>query len=142
MLNPVESVPVPLLQIIYVSTVAPHQVIDPDVMLAKARSNNGRDGITGMLYFDGTRFMQAMEGPAEKIEATLARIKADRRHRALVVLSKRAIEAREFGDWAMAANTPGTSNETFFNRVEDLIANASPNVRATIEGFMRVRHAA
>jgi hypothetical protein len=132
---------VSLLQIIYVSTAAPNQAIDPEAMLAKARRNNGRDDITGMLYFDGTRFMQAMEGPPEKIEATLERIKADPRHRALVLLSKRMIEAREFGDWAMAANTPGTSNADFFQHVEDLIANASPNVRATIEGFMRVRHA-
>lgn len=131
-----------LLQIIYVSTAAPHQAIEPDVMLAKARRNNGRDGITGMLYFDGTRFMQAMEGPAEKVEATLARIKADPRHRAMVVLAKRQIETREFGEWAMAANTHGASNEAFFRRVEDLIANASPDVRATIAGFMKVRHPA
>lgn len=133
--------PVSLLQIIYVSTAAPHQAIDPKAMLAKARRNNGRDGITGMLYFDGTRFMQAMEGPPEKIEATLARISADSRHRALVLLSRRTIEVREFGEWAMAANTPGESNAAFFERVEGLIANASPDVRATIAGFMRVRHA-
>lgn len=111
-------------------------------MLAKARRNNGRDGITGMLYFDGTRFMQAMEGPPEKIEATLARIRADSRHRALVLLTRRTIEVREFGEWAMAANTPGANDPAFFERVEELIANASPDVRATIAGFMRVRHAA
>ncbi|WP_346775532.1 BLUF domain-containing protein [Sphingomonas sp. G-3-2-10] len=131
-----------LLQIIYVSSAAPHQTIDPQAMLNKARSNNSRDGITGMLYFDGRRFMQAMEGPAEKVEATLDRIRADARHRAIVVLSRRTIETREFGEWAMAANMPGTSDEAFFDRVEALIANASPDVRATIAGFMRVRHAA
>lgn len=131
-----------MLQIVYVSTAAPGQVIDPEAILARARVNNGRDGITGMLYFDGTRFMQAMEGPADQVESTLARIKADPRHRALVMLSRRSIETREFGEWAMAAHVPGGDLQAFFDQVERLIANASPDVRATIAGFMKVRHTA
>jgi len=129
-----------MLQVVYVSTAAPGQAIDPVAMLAKARANNGRDAITGMLYFDGTRFMQAMEGPADKVEATLARIGQDHRHRALVVLSRRTIEDREFGDWAMAY--PDGDTAAFFGQVQALLANASPNIRATIEGFMKIRHAA
>jgi hypothetical protein len=131
-----------MLQVVYVSTAAPGQAIDPAAMLAKARANNGRDAITGMLYFDGTRFMQAMEGPADKIEATLARIRTDPRHRALVVLSRREIAQREFGDWAMAHPGPDGDIAGFFGQVETLLANASPNIRATIEGFMKIRHAA
>jgi|UniRef100_UPI0035CB7556 hypothetical protein len=131
-----------MLQVVYVSTVARSTHIDPAAMLAKAQRNNGRDGITGMLYFDGQRFMQAMEGPAAAVEATLARITADSRHRALVILSRREIAEREFGAWSMAHNIGGADRAGFFDRVEQLVAHASPNVRATIEGFMKLRAAA
>ncbi|UYY58641.1 BLUF domain-containing protein [Sphingomonas sp. S2-65] len=132
-----------MLQLIYVSSVRPGaEGIDPDTILAKSRVNNQRDEITGLLYSDGTRFLQALEGPTDKVEAAYARIKADPRHRAIVMLSEREIQAREFGEWAMAHKTPSTDADEFIGRVSDLSANASPNVRATFESFAQVRRAA
>ena len=132
-----------MLQLIYVSSVRPGaEGIDPAEILAKSRVNNARDSITGLLYSDGTRFLQALEGPAEKAEAAYARIKADPRHRAVVILSERKIDAREFGEWAMAHKMPGSDADTFIARISDLSANASPNVRATFESFAQVRRAA
>lgn len=132
-----------MLQLIYVSSVRPGaEGIDPETILAVSRANNQRDEITGLLYSDGTRFLQALEGPAEKVEAAYTRIKADPRHRAVVMLSERQIEAREFGEWAMAHKSPGTDADAFIGRVSDLSANASPNVRATFESFAQVRRAA
>ncbi|WP_109807454.1 BLUF domain-containing protein [Sphingosinithalassobacter portus] len=127
-----------LLQIVYVSSLTPGAEIDPTAMLAKARRNNGRDGITGMLFADGKRFLQAMEGPLEKVEATLARIQSDPRHRAMVVLSKRTIAEREFGPWEMAHYHRATDAE-FVDRVRQLTQAAAPAVRATIEGFVTLR---
>lgn len=132
-----------MLQLVYVSSVSPNAAnADPAAILAVSRANNQADTITGLLYSDGARFLQALEGPADKVEATFARIKADPRHRALVVLSRREIEAREFGDWAMAHRTPGTDADRFVDRVRALSANAAPNVRATFDGFAQVRRAA
>ncbi|MCD2325281.1 BLUF domain-containing protein [Sphingomonas sp. IC-56] len=112
------------------------------MILEKSRVNNTRDSITGLLYSDGTRFLQALEGPAEKVQAAYTRIKADPRHRAVVMLSERAIEEREFGDWAMAHKTPGSDEQAFIDRVSALAASASPNVRATFESFAQVRRGA
>lgn len=132
-----------MLQLIYVSSVRPGaEGIDPATILATSRANNQRDEITGLLYSDGTRFLQALEGPAEKVEAAYARIKADPRHRAIVMLSERDIDTREFGEWAMAHKMPGTDADAFIARVSELSANASPNVRATFESFAQVRRAA
>jgi hypothetical protein len=132
-----------MLQLVYVSSVRPGaQDVDTAKILATSRANNARDSITGLLYSDGTRFLQALEGPADKVQAAYTRIKADPRHRAVVMLSERQIEAREFGDWAMAHKTPGSDEQAFIDRVSALSATASPNVRATFESFAQVRRGA
>ena len=131
-----------MLQLLYVSSANRREAPDPAPILAASRRNNRRDGITGMLYSDGTRFLQALEGPDPKVEEAYARIQADPRHRAIVVLSRRTIEAREFGDWDMAHHQPGGDAEAFLDRVATLSANASANVRATFESFANVRRGA
>lgn len=129
-----------MLQLVYISSAV--GTVDTGPVLAVSRRNNGRDSITGLLYADGKRFLQALEGPADKVEATFARIQLDTRHRALVVLSRRTIEVREFGMWEMAARTPGQDGEAFLSRVDALIGKVDPNVRATFEGFARIKRAA
>ena len=129
-----------MLQLVYISTA--NEEPDSDTILRTSRRNNARDGLTGLLYSDGVRFMQALEGPADKVERAYARIKVDPRHRAAVVLSRRDIEAREFGQWHMAARAPGEEGEAFLQRVESLIAGANVNVRATFDSFARIRRAA
>jgi hypothetical protein len=129
--------------VVYVSTATPGTApVDPAAILATSRRNNRRDDITGLLYSDGSRFLQVLEGPAEKVEAAFARIRQDKRHRAVVILSSREIVAREFGAWDMAHRTPGVDDDDFIERIGKLAENASPNVRATFEGFAQVRRAA
>jgi hypothetical protein len=126
-----------MLQLVYIST-ATKGASCADI-LRTSRRNNGRDSITGLLYADGVRFMQALEGPADAVEAAYQRIKADPRHRAPVILSRRDVDAREFGDWEMAERRPGQGGDAFVSRVDSLIAKASPSVRATFTGFMDVK---
>lgn len=130
-------------QVIYISTAtAEARAGDASVILEASRRNNARDDITGLLYFDGKRFLQALEGDARALDQVLSRIEADPRHRALVILTDRTIDAREFGDWAMAYRAPGMDAERFLTRVGDLVATASPAVRATFTGFAEVRRVA
>lgn len=130
-----------MLQLVYVSSANRREAPDPVRILATSRRNNHRDSITGLLYFDGTRFLQALEGPEAKVEETFARIQADPRHRALVVLSRRMVEGREFGSWDMAHCTPGADADDFLARISRLTANAASDVRATFEGLAQVRRA-
>jgi hypothetical protein len=126
-----------MLQLVYIST-ATKGANFADI-LRTSRRNNGRDSITGLLYADGVRFMQALEGPQEAVEAAYQRIKEDPRHRAPVILSRREVDSREFGDWEMAERRPGQQGEAFVSRVDNLVANAAPSVRATFTGFMDVK---
>ncbi|WP_125660171.1 BLUF domain-containing protein [Sphingomonas sp. 2R-10] len=127
-----------MLQLIYVSTARTGATIDLARILASSRRNNRRDGITGLLHHRGRRFLQALEGEAAHVEAAYARIAADPRHHAMVVLSRREVATREFGDWAMAADD-GTGS--IVAQVATLVEGAAPSVRGTFEGFAAMRAA-
>lgn len=129
-----------MLQILYVSTANPAlRPIAAEPILDVARDWNARDGITGLLYSDGTRFMQVLEGPKPEVLACMARIRRDPRHKAIVELSRRQIDEPEFGIWAMAHRGPGADGDAFIAQVDTLVAGASFGVRATFEGFVRER---
>lgn len=130
-------------QLVYVSSAAPGpEPIDLDAILTVSRRNNRAAGLTGMLYADPRRFLQVLEGEEVEVLATFERIKSDPRHRAVVVLSRRQIAAREFGAWEMAHAAPGHDADALLARVEALAAGAAPSVRATFAGFVEARRAA
>lgn len=131
-----------MLQLVYISSASPAAPTDVAPILQTSRRNNVRDGLSGLLYADGRRFLQVLEGEPEKVEAAFARISCDPRHRAVVVLSRRDIDAREFGDWAMAHRAPGQDADAFIARIDALSAHASPDVKATFESLARLRRAA
>ncbi len=133
----------PLLQLIYLSSVNPKTGgVDPAPILVISRRNNARDGVTGMIYSDGARFLQVLEGPAPAVEGALRRIARDTRHTGLFVLSRREIHRREFGEREMAHCVPGEEADGFFDRVGRIVARASEDARATFQGFANVRRAA
>ncbi len=129
-------------QLVYISSVKRQVKADPAAILAQSRRNNARARVTGFLFFDGKRFLQALEGEDAVVDATFTRIQQDERHHALVILSNREIATREFGEWAMAYSAPGEENGEALARIQRLTANADPVVRATFEGFAKVRRAA
>lgn len=129
-------------QLVYISSIRRQVTVDPVTILAQSRRNNARARVTGLLFFDGKRFLQALEGEEAAVDTTFTRIQQDDRHHALVVLSNRVIEQREFGEWAMAYSMPGEENAEALARIVRLTANADPAVRATFEGFAKVRRAA
>lgn len=62
---------------------------------------NALDGITGMLVFNGTRFLQIVEGADLAVDELLARLRRDPRHSAIEVRDERRIEVRSFPGWSM-----------------------------------------
>lgn len=131
-----------MFQLTYIST-ARRDISRPDIdaILQASRLNNSRDAITGLLVHDGVRFLQALEGERGLVEAAFARIKADSRHRAAVMLSERAIDTRQFGSWAMACEvaSPSPAAVSVPQIVDALVAGVSDaNVRSLFTGFARL----
>jgi hypothetical protein len=67
----------------------------------KARHFNALNGITGILIYDGVRFLQIVEGPEEAIDELTDRLRLDRRHSAFEVRDERLVVQRSFPAWSM-----------------------------------------
>lgn len=133
-----------MLQLVYISTSRDVTADQLENILSKSRSNNARDDVTGLLLFNGKRFLQALEGPDPMVEAAYARIKADGRHRAAVILSRKSVEARQFGSWAMACEqTTAQSQGNLVEVVDALVSNVTDaNIRALFSSYVRLDVAA
>jgi len=89
-------------QILYSSeSVTNLQKEDLDSLLATSRIYNEQNGITGILLYDGRRFVQIIEGPAPVVDALYEKISNDRRHRNVSTFFDRKIQERTFGQWGM-----------------------------------------
>lgn len=73
-----------------------------DAILATARENNPRHGVTGALLASDEWFTQTLEGEEEAVRRLLAVIEVDRRHDGVVVLQSGIVGERVFGRWSMA----------------------------------------
>lgn len=129
-------------QLTYISTARKGLAeTDIDAILAISRRNNSVANITGLLVFDGVRFLQALEGDKAAVEAAFLRIKTDPRHRAAVMLSLRETASREFGAWDMACErvSAGRAGRTVAEMVDALVVNLpDPNTRAAFTSFARI----
>lgn len=78
--------------------------VSPDELVALlelARRANEQAGLSGMLLYCSQSFLQVLEGDAEALEATYAKIHADGRHQNLRLLMDANITTRLFPDWTM-----------------------------------------
>ena len=92
----------PLFTLLYVSELAQHDAGDVERICRVSRDNNERDGITGLLVFDGHSFCQFVEGPHDEIARLLARVERDTRHVRMRVLHHGpAVGGRRFPDWRL-----------------------------------------
>jgi hypothetical protein len=66
-----------------------------------AREQNALDGITGLLVFNGTHFLQIIEGSEFAIEELVERLRRDPRHTGFEIRDRQKVDARSFPDWSM-----------------------------------------
>ncbi len=89
-------------QIAYTSAAA-RNITDDDfkTILASARRNNPREGLTGMLTFAGGSFLQVLEGERDAVERRYSIIRGDHRHMSAMKLVSHMVPERGFPDWSM-----------------------------------------
>ncbi|MFD1787367.1 BLUF domain-containing protein [Sphingomonas floccifaciens] len=118
----------PLRRLIYSSRAVGRDLSDAKHdILAVSRRNNGMDGISGILWSAGDHYLQVLEGPAESVDTAFDRIRADPRHTDIHILDDRSVDARQFGDWAMAG-MPGDHPEDARERLRMMLRNADADV--------------
>ena len=70
-------------------------------ILNKARANNEKLNITGMLLYEKQSFFQILEGPAKNIDVIYRKIERDQRHNQITKILYHPIEERMFNRWSM-----------------------------------------
>lgn len=117
-------------QILYVSeSTGPLDEVELARVVQQSRNNNALDGVTGLLWSDGTRFVQVLEGDAEALDDAMRRIAADPRHRSITVLHDRVVAEREFGSWSMELRSAVSAPDGHDARIRHLLDGASDAIR-------------
>lgn len=95
----------PLEQLLYVSAavIRVNSALQMADILATARPNNARDGISGALTAVDGRFVQIIEGVRGALDHLLLRLMVDDRHHDVTVIERRDIRARAFPGWDMVS---------------------------------------
>ncbi len=74
-------------------------------ILASCNKNNSGLGVTGVLLYSGTNFLQYIEGEYKTIIDLYDKIKTDDRHKNAVLISSSPIAERSFPSWQMGSKT-------------------------------------
>ena len=100
---------------------------DLEAIHRTAREVNALEGITGLLIFNGTHFLQIVEGVPAAIDELVERLRRDARHSGLEIRDERKIEARSFPDWSMELVRVSASyfeaKETVLDRLPEAVAD-------------------
>jgi hypothetical protein len=76
-----------------------HELVD--AILASARKHNPEQGITGVLCYSESIFVQALEGGRDQVNRLYAMLQKDARHRDLILLAYEQIDVRQYPSWTM-----------------------------------------
>ncbi|MFL6734320.1 MAG: BLUF domain-containing protein [Sphingomicrobium sp.] len=121
---------------------------DLEAIYGSARHLNALDGITGLLVFNGNRFLQIIEGSEQAIDDLIERLRRDRRHSGLEIRDQRDIEERAFPGWSMELVRVSTdyseAKEAVSGRLPDavppLIRERLLAMTESISGNVDMRH--
>ncbi len=104
------------------------QASDLEDIHRTAREQNALDGVTGLLMFNGTHFLQIIEGSEEAIEDLVERLRKDPRHTGFEIRDRRKVDARSFPDWSMELVRVNASyfqaRDTIADRLPDTVPEA------------------
>jgi len=93
-----------LCRLIYSSYASPDTGYEDlkDIM-EKSERNNRRDGVTGVLCYGDSMFLQVLEGNRKIVSKTYHRIATDKRHHTPALIECVSAESRLFQNWSMHA---------------------------------------
>lgn len=98
--------------ICYISDSCQHESLDAlKTLYSKARKNNIKNNITGILIYDNRNFLQVLEGNQESVVETFKRISLDSRHKNIFEIINTNIEQRIFEDYNFGFTIVNNSNE-------------------------------
>lgn len=126
-------------RIVYLST-ATHLMSDRELMevLRVSRDNNARDGVTGVLVYQGGNFIQVLEGDTAAVDTVYARVMKDPRHHSVLHMLDGEASERLFPDWSMAFRPAASLSDQLKQEIADFITRA-PQEASSPDGRRALR---
>jgi len=90
-----------LVRLLYASRAVDSTDATIEGILSKSREYNPNSGITGILCYGGSIFLQAIEGSRKAVSELYGHIQRDPRHQDVQLLMYEEISERRFGGWTM-----------------------------------------
>lgn len=90
-----------LVRLLYASRAVDTSPEAIEAILSQSRQHNPTCGITGILCYGGSIFLQAIEGGRIAVSELYGHIQRDPRHKDVVLLDYEEISERRFGGWTM-----------------------------------------
>lgn len=96
-------------------------------LVEAALQRNQAESVTGLLIYDGGRFLQWLEGPAESVDRIWQSIRVDSRHTDVEILGHMPTTVRCFPDWGMKlgdrdpSERPDAANDAHMSPPHNLI---------------------
>jgi hypothetical protein len=110
-----------LTRLIYYSQRNPSMSLDLEELHTVAQRNNRPMNVTGILHFNGTYFLQVLEGGRAEVSSIYHRIAADPRHINIILISCSDVRERIFPTWSMGLH------EGMDNSTRDIFLRYFPN---------------
>lgn len=94
-------------------------------LLERARTNNARLNVTGMLLYAEGSFFQVLEGDEATVDGLLAKIAADKSHEKVSLIVREPIAKRVFGEWTMGFSRMTREDIESIDGLNDFFGGAS-----------------
>ncbi|MBJ6367826.1 BLUF domain-containing protein [Snuella sedimenti] len=107
----------------------------------KAKTNNLKHNITGILIYKNGNFLQVLEGEQEMVDNTFKRISLDSRHKNIIKVINTTVEQRIFEDYNFGFTTIDNRNELnnlndYLEWLKDADSKSANKVIAMVENFI------
>ncbi len=111
------------------------------VLYSKAKKNNSKYNITGILIYSNANFLQVLEGDQKSVDATFKRISLDTRHRNIFKVINIDIQQRIFEDYNFGFTVVNNNKELnrlyeyleWLRKADNTLANKVVNM---VENFI------
>jgi ribosomal protein L10 len=94
-------------------------------LLQKARVENERLQITGILLYSNGNFFQVLEGEPTAVDEMYKKLHLDKRHRQLTLIVREPITKRYFADWSMGFSSVTPEELTQIGGLNDFFHGGS-----------------
>lgn len=126
-----------LTRLVYYSERNPSVPLEMRDLMKVCHRNNAAANLTGILHYNGTQFLQVLEGGRAEVSAIYHRIASDPRHINIILMSCADARERLFPTWSMGLHE-GDRNATRNIFMRYFSNNAIDPETVSVDGLLYV----